>query len=47
LQQQTKKEAAIPDMETEIECPRCYDMMVLSSDFDRYSTFVRNVICRF
>jgi hypothetical protein len=39
LQQQTKKEAAIPDIETEIECPRCYDMMVLSSDFDKLLYF--------
>jgi hypothetical protein len=35
LQQQTEKERTIPDMETEIECPRCYDIMALSSDFDR------------
>jgi hypothetical protein len=24
LQQQTEKEPTIPDIETEIECPRCY-----------------------
>ena len=29
---QTERE---PDMETEIECPRCYDIMVLSYDFDK------------
>jgi hypothetical protein len=23
------------DMEQEIECPRCYDIMILSSSFDR------------
>jgi hypothetical protein len=23
------------DMEQEIECPRCYDIMTLSSDFDK------------
>jgi protein-arginine kinase activator protein McsA len=23
------------DMEQEMECPRCYDMMTLSSDYDR------------
>ena len=23
------------DIEQEIECPRCYDVMVLSSDFDK------------
>ena len=35
LQQQTEKELTIPDIEVEIECPRCYDIMALSSDFDR------------
>jgi hypothetical protein len=25
----------LKDMEQEIECPRCYDVMTLSSDFDR------------
>jgi hypothetical protein len=39
LQQQTKKESKIPDIETEIDCPRCYDIMVLSSDFDRLCYF--------
>jgi hypothetical protein len=29
---QVKKE---PEIDTEIECPRCYDMMVLTSDFDK------------
>jgi transcription elongation factor Elf1 len=27
------------DLEQEIECPRCYDVMVLSSDFDRLLYF--------
>jgi hypothetical protein len=39
LQQQTEKESARPDIEQEIECPRCYDMMVLSSDFDKLCYF--------
>jgi hypothetical protein len=29
---QTEKEP--PEIETEIECPRCYDIMILSYDFD-------------
>jgi hypothetical protein len=37
--QQTEKEPTIPDIETEIECPRCYDIMALSSDFDRLYYF--------
>jgi hypothetical protein len=28
-----------PEIETEIECPRCYDTMVLSSDFDKLYYF--------
>jgi hypothetical protein len=31
------------DIEQEIECPRCHDIMALSSDFDRYRMFVKNV----
>ncbi len=31
LQRQTEKELTIPD----IECPGCYDIIALSSDFDR------------
>jgi formamidopyrimidine-DNA glycosylase len=27
------------NIEQEIECPRCYDIMALSSDFDRLSYF--------
>jgi hypothetical protein len=27
------------NMEQEIECPRCYDVMTLSSDFDRLGYF--------
>jgi hypothetical protein len=32
---QTKKELTIPDIEQEMECPRCSDIMALCSDFDR------------
>jgi hypothetical protein len=34
---QTERE---PDIEYEIECPRCYDVMVLSYDFDRLSLLI-------
>jgi hypothetical protein len=29
----------IENMEQEIECPRCYDIMTLSSDFDKLGYF--------
>jgi hypothetical protein len=29
----------LQDLEQEIECPRCYDMMSLSSDFDSVCYF--------
>jgi hypothetical protein len=38
---QTERE---PDIEYEIQCPRCYDIMVLSYDFDRLYYFVKNAI---
>jgi len=31
---QRQKQAIPKDIEYEIECPRCYDMMTLCSDFD-------------
>jgi cytochrome c-type biogenesis protein CcmH/NrfF len=34
-----KKQTLIKDIDKEIECPRCYDMMILSSDFDRIGYF--------
>ena len=37
--QQTEKGLTIPDMELEIECPRCYNTMELSSDFDKLCYF--------
>jgi len=27
------------DIDAEMECPRCYDMMILSSDFDKLGYF--------
>ncbi|MFL6454031.1 MAG: hypothetical protein ACJ71L_08560 [Nitrososphaeraceae archaeon] len=36
---QTEKELTIPDIEQEIECPRCNDIMALSSDFDKLYYF--------
>jgi ribosome modulation factor len=33
---QTERE---PDTETEIDCPRCYDIMTLSYNFDRLHYF--------
>jgi hypothetical protein len=33
---ETKRE---PEIETEIECPRCYDIMTLSYDYDRLYYF--------
>jgi hypothetical protein len=35
LQDIEEEVKAIKDMEQEIECPRCYDIMTLSSNFDR------------
>jgi hypothetical protein len=32
--EQREKQAIPTDIEYEIECPRCYDMMTLCSDFD-------------
>jgi hypothetical protein len=35
LQEVEKNDDRVKDMEQEIECPRCADMMTLSSEFDR------------
>jgi hypothetical protein len=35
LQEDEKSDDKVKDMEQEIECPRCADMMTLSSEFDR------------
>jgi hypothetical protein len=39
LQQQPLQTERRQEIETEIECPRCYDIMVLSYDFDRLYYF--------
>jgi DNA-directed RNA polymerase subunit RPC12/RpoP len=33
--QGTEEDKSTKDIEQEIECPRCYDVMTLSSNFDR------------
>jgi hypothetical protein len=35
LQEVEKNDDRVKDMEQEIECPRCANMMTLSSEFDR------------
>ena len=35
LQDEKKNDQMLKNIEQEIECPRCYDVMTLSSDFDR------------
>ena len=32
-------EEVLENMQQEIECPRCYDIMTLSSDFDKLGYF--------
>jgi hypothetical protein len=32
--QNVEEDKSIKDLEQEIECPRCYDVMTLSSNFD-------------
>jgi hypothetical protein len=39
LQQQPLQTEREPDMETEIDCTRCYDIMTLSYDFDKLYYF--------
>ena len=34
-----KEQAPMKDIDREIECPRCYDIMILSSDFDKLGYF--------
>jgi hypothetical protein len=38
-QQQTLQIEREPEIETEIDCPRCYDIMTLSYDFDKLCYF--------
>jgi len=35
VQKEDEKDEVVNNMEQEIECPRCYDVMTLCSDFDR------------
>jgi late competence protein required for DNA uptake (superfamily II DNA/RNA helicase) len=35
VQEVEEEDKTINDIEQEIECPRCYDVMTLSSNFDR------------
>ena len=37
--QDIKHDKTTKDIEQEIECPRCYDVMALSSDFDKLLYF--------
>jgi hypothetical protein len=37
--QDSEENEAIKNIEQEIECPRCYDIMLLSSDFDKLLYF--------
>jgi len=36
---QNRKKSKQTDLQSEIECPRCYDTMTLCSDFDRLNYF--------
>jgi hypothetical protein len=38
LQEDEKNDDIVKEMEHEMECPRCADMMTLSSEFDRVSS---------
>lgn len=38
-EQQQKPESLISQLDIEIECPRCNEVLELSSDFDRLSYF--------
>jgi len=38
-QQQTLQTERDPEIESEIECPSCYDIMTLSYDFDKLCYF--------
>jgi hypothetical protein len=37
--QEATEDKTTKDIEQEIECPRCYDVMALSSDFDKLLYF--------
>jgi hypothetical protein len=37
--EEEKEQTPMKDIDAEIECPRCYDIMILSSDFDKLGYF--------
>ncbi len=37
--QDVEEDVVLTNMQQEIECPRCYDIMTLSSDFDKLLYF--------
>jgi uncharacterized protein (DUF983 family) len=37
--QDVEEDKTVKDIEREIECPRCYDVMALSSEFDKLLYF--------
>jgi ribosomal protein S27AE len=39
--QDIDEDAVLPNMRQEIECPRCSDIMILSSDFDKLLYFCK------
>ena len=38
----SEKDQITENIQNEIECHRCFDTMILSSDFDRFLFFVKN-----
>jgi len=34
-EEEEKEQTPMKDIDREIECPRCHDIMILSSDFDK------------
>jgi len=38
-EEEEKEQTPMKDIDAEIECPRCYDLMILSSDFDKLGYF--------
>jgi hypothetical protein len=41
--QDIEEDALLTNMQQEMECPRCTDIMTLSSDFDKLLYSVKNV----
>jgi hypothetical protein len=41
LQYEEKSDEVLKNIEQEIECPRCNDIMTLTSDFDKLGYFCR------